>query len=177
MIFSSISVISPSSPIALSVLKPPPKPSLFIVKPVRCLNQHKSPNTVDKSVELNTHLECSSWAASELVRKKNSKKSRGDGERRESSSPVGGRQMLSLCGFGYGIQGFRCFPWFALNFHMAHNLKLDPSMMQLVQNLGNLPMVAKPLFGIFSDAFYIGGAHRIPYIFLGGQSSSVITVF
>ncbi|RVX07486.1 putative folate-biopterin transporter 9, chloroplastic [Vitis vinifera] len=75
--------------------------------------------------------------------------------------------MLGLCGFGYGVQGFRCFPWLALNFHMAHNLRLDPSMMQIVQNIGNLPMVAKPLFGILSDAFYIGGAHRIPYIFLG----------
>lgn len=29
-------------------------------------------------------------------------------------------------------------------------------------------MVAKPVYGIISDAVYIGGAHRLPYIFLGG---------
>ncbi|ONI26872.1 hypothetical protein PRUPE_1G052100 [Prunus persica] len=35
--------------------------------------------------------------------------------------------MLFLCGFGYWMQGFRCFPWLALNFHMAHNLNMHPS--------------------------------------------------
>lgn len=75
--------------------------------------------------------------------------------------------MLLLCGFGYWIQGFRCFPWLALNFHMAHNLNFHPSTLQLVQNSGNLPMVAKPFYGILSDALYIGGAHRIPYVIIG----------
>lgn len=75
--------------------------------------------------------------------------------------------MLVLCGFGYWVQGFRCFPWLALNFHMAHNLNFHPSTLQLVQNSSNLPMVAKPLYGIFSDALYIGGAHRIPYVSIG----------
>ncbi|GAB4851368.1 hypothetical protein Ancab_030769 [Ancistrocladus abbreviatus] len=75
--------------------------------------------------------------------------------------------MLLLCGFGYWVQGFRCFPWLALNFHMAHNLDFQPSVLQLVQNSGNLPMVAKPLYGILSDALYIGGAHRIPYVSIG----------
>ncbi|XP_031377480.1 probable folate-biopterin transporter 8, chloroplastic [Punica granatum] len=75
--------------------------------------------------------------------------------------------MSVLCGFGYWVQGFRCFPWLALNFHMAHNLSLHPSALQLVQNSGNLPMVAKPLYGILSDAFYINGAHRLPYISIG----------
>ncbi|PKI70037.1 hypothetical protein CRG98_009500 [Punica granatum] len=50
---------------------------------------------------------------------------------------------------------------------MAHNLSLHPSALQLVQNSGNLPMVAKPLYGILSDAFYINGAHRLPYISIG----------
>ncbi|KAK4406013.1 putative folate-biopterin transporter 9, chloroplastic [Sesamum angolense] len=62
------------------------------------------------------------------------------------------------------VQGF---PWLALNFHMAHNLNMHPSTLQLVQNSGNLPMVAKPLYGILSDALYIGGAHRIPYVSIG----------
>ncbi|GAB4851363.1 hypothetical protein Ancab_030762 [Ancistrocladus abbreviatus] len=51
---------------------------------------------------------------------------------------------------------------------MAHNLNFQPSVLQLVQNSGNLPMVAKPLYGILSDALYIGGAHRIPYVSIGG---------
>ncbi|GAB4851347.1 hypothetical protein Ancab_030742 [Ancistrocladus abbreviatus] len=82
--------------------------------------------------------------------------------------------MLLLCGFGYWVQGFRCFPWLALNFHMAHNLDFQPSVLQLVQNSGNLPMVAKPLYGILSDALYIGGAHRIPYVSIGGLGVSLI---
>ncbi|KAL2929452.1 putative folate-biopterin transporter 9 chloroplastic [Bienertia sinuspersici] len=76
-------------------------------------------------------------------------------------------KMLVLCGLGYWVQGFRCFPWLALNFHMAQNLKFDPSTLQLVQYSGILPMVAKPLYGILSDALYIGSGHRIPYICIG----------
>lgn len=75
--------------------------------------------------------------------------------------------MWALCGVGYWMQGFRCFPWLALNFHMAHGLQLSPSVLQLVQNAGNLPLVAKPIFGLLSDAVYIGGAHRVPYISIG----------
>ncbi|PON94886.1 Folate-biopterin transporter [Trema orientale] len=83
----------------------------------------------------------------------------------ERSGPLS--EMLVLCGLGYWVQGFRCFPWLALNFHMTHNLNLHPSILQLVQNSGNLPMAAKPLYGILSDAFYINGARRIPYISIG----------
>lgn len=77
------------------------------------------------------------------------------------------QEMLVLCGFGYYMNGFRGFPWLALNFHMAYNLNMDPSVLQIVQNCGNLPMVAKPLYGILSDALYIGGARRIPYVSIG----------
>ncbi|KAK7322448.1 hypothetical protein VNO77_25828 [Canavalia gladiata] len=77
------------------------------------------------------------------------------------------REIMLLCGLGYWIQGFRCFPWLALNFHMARNLNLHPSTLQLVQNSANVPMVAKPLYGILSDVIYIGGARRIPYIVIG----------
>lgn len=82
---------------------------------------------------------------------------------------VGAGKMLASCGFGYWVQGFRCFPWLALNYHMADSLSLHPSALQLVQNSGNLPMVAKPLYGILSDAFHINGAHRLPYISVGGE--------
>ncbi|KAM1305042.1 hypothetical protein ACFX14_022394 [Malus domestica] len=82
---------------------------------------------------------------------------------------LGRQQMLFLCGFGYWMQGFRCFPWLALNFHMAHNLQMHPSTLQLVQHSTNLPMAAKPLYGVLSDALYISGAHRVPYISIGGQ--------
>ncbi|KAK4787017.1 hypothetical protein SAY86_010850 [Trapa natans] len=82
-------------------------------------------------------------------------------------SQFGAGKMMGLCGFGYWVQGFRCFPWLALNFHMAHNLGLHPSALQLVQNSGNLPTVAKPLYGILSDAFCINGDHRLPYISIG----------
>jgi hypothetical protein len=56
---------------------------------------------------------------------------------------------------------------------MAHNLNLHPSQLQLLQISGNLPMVAKPLYGLLSDAFYIGGAHRVPYILMGGLLSYI----
>ncbi|KAK8513927.1 hypothetical protein V6N12_037293 [Hibiscus sabdariffa] len=48
------------------------------------------------------------------------------------------------------------------------DLNLNPSTLQLVQNFGNLPMVAKLLFEILLDALYIWGAHRVPYICIGG---------
>ncbi|CAI0383174.1 unnamed protein product [Linum tenue] len=80
---------------------------------------------------------------------------------------LGWEQMLVLCGFGCWMQGFRAFPWLGLNFHMAHHLSFHPSLLQLVQSAGNLPMVAKPLYGVLSDVIYIGGAHRIPYIQIG----------
>ncbi|PKU66826.1 probable folate-biopterin transporter 9, chloroplastic [Dendrobium catenatum] len=89
------------------------------------------------------------------------------GGRREISHGEIGLQMWSLCGFGYWVQGFRCFPWLALNFYMSNGLGLSPSMLQLVQSTGNLPMVAKPLFGFISDAVYIGGGRRLPYISIG----------
>ncbi|KAL6639453.1 hypothetical protein ACP70R_023183 [Stipagrostis hirtigluma subsp. patula] len=77
------------------------------------------------------------------------------------------RRVWWVCGVGYWVQGFRCFPWLALNFHLTRGLGLSPAALQLVQNAGNLPLVAKPLFGVLSDAVYIGRAHRLPYISIG----------
>ncbi|KAK6130498.1 hypothetical protein DH2020_035756 [Rehmannia glutinosa] len=96
--------------------------------------------------------------------------------RNKGSLQVGNQDMMVLCGLGYYVNGFRGFPWLALNFHMAHNLNMHPSTLQLVQNCGNLPMVAKPLYGILSDALYIGGAHRIPYISLGAVNKPDISI-
>ncbi|XP_002879444.2 probable folate-biopterin transporter 9, chloroplastic isoform X1 [Arabidopsis lyrata subsp. lyrata] len=76
-------------------------------------------------------------------------------------------QAVLLCALGYWVQGSRCFPWLALNFHMAHCLNLKPSTIQLVQYTASLPMVAKPLYGVLSDVLYIGGARRVPYISIG----------
>ncbi|CAN6203704.1 unnamed protein product [Urochloa humidicola] len=77
------------------------------------------------------------------------------------------RRVWWVCGVGYWVQGFRCFPWLALNFHLARGLGLSPASLQLVQNAGTLPLVAKPLFGVLSDAVYFGRAHRLPYISIG----------
>jgi hypothetical protein len=43
--------------------------------------------------------------------------------------------------------------------------------MLLSQNAGNLPLIAKPLFRVLSDTVYIGHAHRLPYIPIGGSPS------
>lgn len=75
---------------------------------------------------------------------------------------------MGLVGLGYWIQGFRCFPWFAINFYFKDVLTVDPGTLQIVQNTVNLPMVAKPVYGIVSDAVYIRGAHRVPYLVIGG---------
>ncbi|RID40208.1 hypothetical protein BRARA_J00270 [Brassica rapa] len=68
---------------------------------------------------------------------------------------MGGGGISVLCGLGYWVQGSRCFPWLALNFHMVNTLGLQPSTLQLVQYSCLLPMVAKPLYGVLSDVLYI----------------------
>ncbi|OVA18388.1 Biopterin transport-related protein BT1 [Macleaya cordata] len=75
--------------------------------------------------------------------------------------------LRKLLGFGFWVQGFRCFPWMAVNFFLKDRLNVDPSTLQILQNSANLPMVGKPLYGVVSDAVYIGGQHRIPYIAIG----------
>ncbi|RAL46945.1 hypothetical protein DM860_016579 [Cuscuta australis] len=72
-----------------------------------------------------------------------------------------------LLGLGFWVQGFRCFPWMAVNFFLKDGLRVDPSTLQILQSSANLPMVAKPFYGILSDSVYIYGQHRIPYIAFG----------
>jgi hypothetical protein len=142
------------------------------LKAVPCSFHRKNPNTISNPAKSKTHPFGSVLITPDHVSHKKSKINRGYEERRDSGH-VGSQQMLALCGFGYWMQGFRSFPWLALNFHMAHNLNLHPSQLQLLQISGNLPMVAKPLYGLLSDAFYIGGAHRVPYILMGGLLSYI----
>ncbi|KAK6914189.1 Biopterin transporter family [Dillenia turbinata] len=162
--------VNPLIPRIPPVKRTPPKAPLiyFPKSSIHCCYHH-NPNAIDMpSKEPKTQI----FKFDPLVI--NSKKfCPTEGEKvgrhveKKRYSQVGSGQMLVLGGFAYWVQGFRCSPWLALNFHMAHNLNLHPSTLQLVQNSGNLPMVAKPLYGILSDALYIGGAHRIPYISIG----------
>ncbi|KAK4414523.1 putative folate-biopterin transporter 7 [Sesamum alatum] len=78
-----------------------------------------------------------------------------------------GRNRKLLLGIGYLVQGLRCFPWMGVIFFLKDGLRVEPSTLQILQNSANLPMVAKPFYGILSDSFYICGQHRVPYIALG----------
>ncbi|CAH9143027.1 unnamed protein product [Cuscuta epithymum] len=55
----------------------------------------------------------------------------------------------------------------AVNFFLKDDLRVDPSTLQILQSSANLPMVAKPFYGILSDSIYVYGQHRIPYIAFG----------
>ncbi|MBA0728970.1 hypothetical protein Golax_022854 [Gossypium laxum] len=83
-----------------------------------------------------------------------------------------------LLGVGYWVQGFRCFPWMAVNFFLKDSVKVDSSTLQILQNSVNLPMVGKPIYGVVSDAVYISGQHRVPYIAIGAflQAVSWLTI-
>ncbi|GKC42241.1 probable folate-biopterin transporter 7, partial [Tanacetum coccineum] len=72
-----------------------------------------------------------------------------------------------LLGLGFWIQGFRCYPWMAVVFFLKDGLRVDPSTMQILQNSASFPMVAKPVYGLVSDSFYVYGQHRVPYIAAG----------
>ncbi|GKB33640.1 probable folate-biopterin transporter 7 [Tanacetum coccineum] len=75
-----------------------------------------------------------------------------------------------LLGLGFWIQGFRCYPWMAVVFFLKDGLRVDPSTMQILQNSASFPMVAKPVYGLVSDSFYVYGQHRVPYIAAGGMA-------
>lgn len=81
-----------------------------------------------------------------------------------------------LLGFGFWVQGMRCLPWLAINFFLKDGLLLDSSTLQILQNSANLPMVAKPFYGILSDSLYINGQHRLPYIAFGGTYTHSISL-
>ncbi|XWS64995.1 hypothetical protein CRYUN_Cryun05aG0052700 [Craigia yunnanensis] len=95
-----------------------------------------------------------------------------DGNERRPDKGKANR-IRSLLGVGYWVQGFRCFPWMAINFFLKDSVKVDPSTLQILQNSANLPMVGKPLYGVVSDAVYISGQHRVPYIAFGAFLQAV----
>ncbi|KAL8199909.1 hypothetical protein R6Q57_013477 [Mikania cordata] len=95
-------------------------------------------------------------------------------EKRGPTRRKGRREML--LGLGFWMQGFRCFPWMAVIFFLKDGLRLDPSTLQILLNSANLPMVAKPFYGILSDSLYFFGQHRIPYI-SGGALLQAISWF
>ncbi|XP_008224018.1 PREDICTED: probable folate-biopterin transporter 8, chloroplastic [Prunus mume] len=168
MIYSSVSSENPWTTISPKVLRPSTKQRPFHLNPILSFHR-QNPDTINSPVnptEPKTQLRSPILINPTQVIYKKTKRSRIHEERR-GFPQLGSQQMLFLCGFGYWMQGFRCFPWLALNFHMAHNLNMHPSTLQLVQHSGNLPMVAKPFYGILSDALYISGAHRLPYISIG----------
>lgn len=156
-------MISPISPMISRTQTNSPRLSFLHYKPPHCYHQEKPMNIKPK---------ISNLTSPKVISYSQTLSSKGNKKvvivEKEECCDMSSQQMMMLCGFGYWVQGFRCFPWLALNYHMAHNLNLHPSTLQLVQNTSSLPMVAKPLYGILSDALYIGGARRIPYISIGG---------
>ncbi|KAM1087313.1 hypothetical protein ACFX2B_012707 [Malus domestica] len=166
MIYSSISSENPwISSLSITPKPPPKKQPPFQRNPILCFHRLNPAGPIQPKTQIRNPILPN--PATQIIYRK-SRRSSSHEERRGFRFPqLGRQQMLFLCGFGYWMQGFRCFPWLALNFHMAHNLQMDPSTLQLVQHSANLPMVAKPLYGILSDALYISGAHRVPYISIG----------
>ncbi|KAF8109092.1 hypothetical protein N665_0102s0002 [Sinapis alba] len=90
-----------------------------------------------------------------------------------NSEGGGSRRIRWLLGFGFFVQGFRGFPWLGANFFLTDELRVNPSVLQLLQNSANLPMVAKPIYGVVSDAVYFFGQHRVPYIAFGALLQAV----
>ncbi|KAI8540607.1 hypothetical protein RHMOL_Rhmol09G0276200 [Rhododendron molle] len=84
-----------------------------------------------------------------------------------SHNNKGVKMRKVVLGLGFWVQGLRCLPWMAVNFFLKDGLKVDPSTLQLLQNSANLPMVAKPIYGLLSDSVCIAGQHRLPYIAIG----------
>ncbi|XP_042483574.1 probable folate-biopterin transporter 9, chloroplastic [Macadamia integrifolia] len=164
MIFTSLPNRNTFNSMTPGIQRPPPNIPLLHSNLIVNF-RHQNPRVPPSSSKPRTHILNPIIVNPDHIPQKKSNTKIND--RITESIHVGRQEMSFLCGFGYWVQGFRCFPWLALNFHMAYTLNLDPSVLQLVQNSANLPMVAKPLYGVISDAVYIGGAHRIPYISIG----------
>ncbi|CAM8991812.1 unnamed protein product [Rhodiola kirilowii] len=142
------------------------------LRPTTVCFHHPNPSGVGNPPEHQTHLinpvilNPSSFKLKKILKKKDEDQS-DLVEEKGVGSQLGFKQMMSFCGLGYAVSGFRCFPWLAMNIHMAQNLNMHPSTLQLVQHSANLPMIAKPFYGVLSDALYICGAHRVPYVCIG----------
>ncbi|CAK8531466.1 unnamed protein product [Lathyrus sativus] len=93
--------------------------------------------------------------------------SEGDIGGGSNKSGGGDKLMTKVLGLGLWVRGFRCFPWLAMSYFLKDGLNMNPSTLQILLSSTNLPMVGKPIYGLVSDAVYISGQHRVPYIALG----------
>uniref|UniRef100_A0A0E0DR27 Major facilitator superfamily (MFS) profile domain-containing protein n=1 Tax=Oryza meridionalis TaxID=40149 RepID=A0A0E0DR27_9ORYZ len=78
-----------------------------------------------------------------------------------------------VIGVGFWVQGFRLFPWLGVNFFLKDGMGVAASSLQILQASANLPMVAKPLLGLLSDAVPIRGHRRLPYVAIGALLQAI----
>lgn len=85
---------------------------------------------------------------------------------------IAARRRLVI-GMGFWVQGFRLFPWLGVNFFLKDGMGVAASSLQILQASANLPMVAKPLLGLLSDAVPIRGHRRLPYVAIGALLQAI----
>uniref|UniRef100_A0A0D3G770 Major facilitator superfamily (MFS) profile domain-containing protein n=1 Tax=Oryza barthii TaxID=65489 RepID=A0A0D3G770_9ORYZ len=90
-----------------------------------------------------------------------------EGERRVEATR---RWVIAV---GFWVQGFRLFPWLGVNFFLKDGMGVAASSLQILQASANLPMVAKPLLGLLSDAVPIRGHRRLPYVAIGALLQAI----
>ncbi|KAG8068957.1 hypothetical protein GUJ93_ZPchr0005g15910 [Zizania palustris] len=78
-----------------------------------------------------------------------------------------------VIGVGFWVQGFRLFPWLGVNFFLKDGMGVAASSLQILQASANLPMVAKSLVGLISDAVPIRGYRRLPYVAIGALLQAI----
>ncbi|WOL04303.1 hypothetical protein Cni_G13024 [Canna indica] len=89
------------------------------------------------------------------------------GDKGHKAAAARAAALTRVVGMGFWVQGFRGFPWMGVSYFLMNDLGVAASSLQILQNSVNLPMVAKPLYGLLSDAVYIAGQHRLPYVAIG----------
>ena len=102
---------------------------------------------------------------------------RGAGENDFPTKSATQEARRKILGLGFWVQGFRTFPWMAVNFYLKDGLKVSPSRLQVLHNFSNIPVVGKPLYGFLSDFVCVRGEYRLPYIAMGGIFSNYATNF
>jgi len=89
-----------------------------------------------------------------------------------TAAAAAARRRLVI-GVGFWVQGFRLFPWLGVNFFLKDGMGVAASSLQILQASANLPMVAKPLLGLLSDAVPIRGHRRLPYVAIGALLQAI----
>jgi len=92
-------------------------------------------------------------------------------EKQELEGAAAAARRRLVIGVGFWVQGFRLFPWLGVNFFLKDGMGVVASSLQILQASANLPIVAKPLLGLLSDAVPIRGHRRLPYVAIGGKPS------